>query len=64
MTVGVILLIVLIVMSSLHLTYTVSAKPVSNIIAQHKKNAAIIKQLTITATGKSDKEIANILNNK
>lgn len=62
MSLAVILLIVTLVISCLHLTYTVTAKPVSNIIKAHKTNAAIIKQLTVSADPNIKKEIADILN--
>lgn len=61
MSVAVILLIVTLVISCLHLTYTVTAKPVTNIIKSHKTNAAIIKQLTISADPTVKKAIADAL---
>lgn len=61
MSIAVVLLIVTLVISCLHLTYTVSVKPVTNIIKNHKTNAAIIKQLTVSADPNIKKTIADAL---
>lgn len=73
MTIGTILLIVLIVMSSLHLTYTVTSQPIKNKITGAKAKAQEaeakaqaqqkqIEQLTIALNKLSGKDIAKAIN--
>lgn len=74
MTIGTILLIVLLVLSCLHVTYTVTSQPIKNKITGAKQKAAQaeakaeaqqkqIEQLTIALNKMSGKDIAKVLNN-